>query len=259
MKQYEKLTNQPLVIALAEFRFSTVLQIEKYISEFQDYLRQDFPYFSTTQQQEMIVEQNGIQVNTTNAWVFLSGNKKRAFILDKDRLIFLDGQYNRFPDFSNNCETALSFIENRIKPSLLLRIGLRYSDLIIGETENEEIENYVKSVVCDSGVFNDIGQQVHNINETVIKTDAGIMTVRSLYGNLNLSVWQDLSDPPIEIPKHNNHSKRILLDFDHYWQPQSEISNFKLDNLLNKLHALHEGSRKAFWEITTPEGRENWK
>ena len=258
MHEYKKLINQPLVIALAEFRFSAILKMENYVSAFQDYLRHDFPHFSEMQQQEMIVDPHGIRVNSSTGWLFLSGNKKRAFMLDKDKITFMSSEYDRFPQFWDDCQKALAYIENEIKPALLLRVGLRYSDLIIEKESNEPIESYVQSVICNTGYFAEIGEQVHRINETVLKTNVGVMAIRSLYGKLNLSAWHDLSEPPVMISKYPQHSKRILLDFDHFWQPDGETPEFNVDFIYKKINVLHERSREAFWEITTTQGRERW-
>nr|WP_298889939.1 TIGR04255 family protein [uncultured Acinetobacter sp.] len=261
MSEYEKLTNQPLVITLAEFRFSAILKMENYVSAFQDYLRQDFPHFSTTQTQEMVFNPNGIQVKASTGWLFLSSNKKSALMLDKDKITFMTSSYNRFPQFWDDCQKALSFIEKEVKPALLLRIGLRYSDLIIGKEENEQIESYVQPVVCNTGYIENIGKQAHRINETVLETNVGRMAIRSLYGVLNLSAWHDLSEPPIIINKYPKHSNRILLDFDHFWQSNENEEDvpFNVQFIEKKLNLLHEKSREAFWEITTLEGREHWK
>lgn len=259
MNHYEKLTNQPLVITLAEFRFSSVLQMESYVSLFQDYLRQDFPLFSVSQQQDVAVGPQGITVNSSTGWVFTSSNKKRAIMLDNSRIVILTSEYNRFPDFWSDCQKALNFLIDNVKPSLLLRIGLRYSNAIIAENEDENIESYVQPVVCEHGHFTKLSQQIHRINETIFKTDAGVIAIRSLYGNLNLPVWQDLIESPVLTNKSFNHSKRVLLDFDHFWQPEEEPQAFDLSFITNKVKELHKISREAFFEITTPEGQEVWK
>ena len=44
---------------------SAVLQMESHIPVFQDYLRQDYPLFSTTQQQEVNVGPAGVSVNSS--------------------------------------------------------------------------------------------------------------------------------------------------------------------------------------------------
>lgn len=259
MSKYEKLTDQPLVIALAEFRFSTILTMDTYVSALQDHLRQDFPLFKPTETQEMVIDGKVVNISTHEGWLFLSSDRKRAFKLDKDRITFMTSKYDRFPDFWKNCKTALLFIEKKIKPSLLLRVGLRYSDLIIAKNSEEVIESYVDSMICSSGQLCDIGEQVHRAKETVLKTDVGLMVVRSLCGKLNLSAWPDLSDPPIIINQHPTPSERILLDFDHFWMSNKDNEKFNVDFIGKKLNNLHEKSREAFWVVTTNEGREVWK
>ncbi|MFG0589013.1 TIGR04255 family protein [Acinetobacter sp. YQ_14] len=259
MSKYEKLTHQPLVVALAEFRFSTILTMDTYVSAFQEHLRQDFPHFNPTKTQEMVLDGNGVNLSTHQSWLFLSSNKKRAFRLDKDRLIFITSEYEGFEDTWKNCKTALSFIEKKIKPSLLLRIGLRYSNLIMEQNENEDIDLYVDSSICNSGQLCKIGEQIHRSKDTLLKTDAGLMAVRSLCGNLNLSAWPDLSDPPVVINKYSNPSKRIVLDIDHFWQPKEQTEQFNVELIHKKIISLHHKSREAFWEITTERGREVWK
>lgn len=259
MSKYEKLTKQPLVMALAEFRFSTILTMDTFVSSFQNHLRQDFPHFKTTDTQEMAVTDKGINITTHEGWLFLSSNRKRAIRLNKDRIIFMTSEYDRFPNLLKDCKTALSFIEKKIKPSFIERVGLRYTDLIIAKNDNEIIESYVDQLICNAGQLFKIGDQIHRGNETVLKTDVGLMVVRSLYGNLNLSAWHDLSDPPVVIEKYSEPSKRILLDFDHFWLSRDESVKFDVDFIVKKLNDLHEKSREAFWEITTHEGREVWK
>ncbi|MCU4336100.1 TIGR04255 family protein [Acinetobacter dispersus] len=259
MSRYEKLTQQPLVVALAEFRFSTILTMEAYVSSFQEHLRKDFPHFVPTETQEMVIDGKGVNISTHESWLFLSSNKKRAFKLDKDRIIFMTSEYDGVEDTWKNCKTALSFIEKKIKPSILLRVGLRYSNLIIAKSENEDIDSYVDSSICNSGQLCKIGEQIHRSKETVLKTDVGLMAVRSLCGNLNLSAWPDLSDPPVVINKYLDPSKRIVLDIDHFWQQEEQAVKFNIELIHNKISSLHEKSREAFWEITTDKGREVWK
>lgn len=260
MSRYEKLTQQPLVVALAEFRFSTILTIDTYVSAFQEHLRsKDFPHVTPTKTQEMELDGNGVKITTHDSWVFLSSNKKRGFKIDKDRIIFMTSEYDGFEDTWRNCKTALSFIEKKIKPSLLLRVGLRYSNLIIAKSEDEDIDSYVDPSICNSGQLCKIGTQIHRSKETVLKTDVGLMAVRSLCGNLNLSAWPDLSDPPVVIDKYLNPSKRILLDIDHYWQSEDQSVKFSIDLIHKEIKGLHEKSQEAFWEMTTEKGREVWK
>lgn len=260
MSQFEKLTKQPLVMVLAEFRFSTILQIGNYVPLFQDLVRQHFPHFSTINQQEIVVDPQGLKINQNDAWLFQSADKKSAYLLDKDRITFLTAEYNRFPDFLSHCQTAIKFVEDVIRPALILRIGLRYSDVILPTYPEEKIENYVQEAICNTSIGKVFGDQLRHVNESILRTENGILVVRTLYGELNATVWQDLIDVPISIKKVMTPSKRILLDFDHYWSPEEgESQSFYIDFIINKITCLHENSRKAFWEITTNNGREVWK
>lgn len=260
MSQFEKLTKQPLVMVLAEFRFSTILQIGNYVPLFQDLVRQDFPHFSKIDQQEIVVDSQGLKINQNEAWLFQSADKKSAYLLDKDRISYLTAEYNRFPDFLSHCQTAIKFVEDTIKPALILRIGLRYSDVILPTYPEENIENYVQDAICNTSIGKVFGDQIRHVNESILRTENGIMAVRTLYGELNSTVWQDLIDIPISIKKAMTPSKRILLDFDHHWSPEEgESQSFYTDFIINKTIGLHENSRKAFWEITTDSGREVWK
>lgn len=261
MSQFEKLTKQPLVMVLAEFRFSTVLQIEKYIPQFQDYVRQNFPHFSTFSQPELIVEPQGIKVNQNDVWLFQSADRKSAFHLDKDRITFLTANYNRFPEFLSQCQTAIDFVENYINPALILRIGLRYSDVILESSPDEKIEDYVQKAVCNISIEDTFEAQIRHSNESILKTQDGVLVIKSLYGYLTTTVWQDLVDVPISIKKETNPTKRILLDFDHYWSQEEdeEAQHFNKEFIIRKIEGLHESSRKAFWDITTDIGREVWK
>ncbi|MDU1533795.1 MAG: TIGR04255 family protein, partial [Neisseria sp.] len=76
MTTYQKLSQQPLVFVLAEFRFSPILEMEKYIPTLQDELRQEFPLIDTQQNQEFQISPSGIGINTTTEWVLQSKSKK---------------------------------------------------------------------------------------------------------------------------------------------------------------------------------------
>lgn len=72
MHDFQKLSNHPLVLALAEFRFSAVLDIEKHIPSFQDKIRTIFPLTNELSSQEVQVNPNGIEVRQNKEWAFIS-------------------------------------------------------------------------------------------------------------------------------------------------------------------------------------------
>lgn len=261
MHDYQKLSNHPLVLALAEFRFSAVLDIERFIPKIQEELRLSFPLLNEMSNQEIQINPNGIEVRQNKEWAFISKDKHSAIMLNQNRLVFLTSNYDRFDGFQHSCQLGLDAVANIVSPSLLLRIGLRYTDKI-AEKENEIIEEYVHSSVCRTSHLHNIGSTIRQTIENFIKTNEGYMVVRSMFGINNLTLWPDLNNLPITIKEDINPTKKILLDFDHFWEPEEDevnVQSFETKNILAKLDKMHLHSRRVFWDMTTEKGRKVWK
>lgn len=260
MTTYQKLSQQPLVFVLAEFRFSPILEMGKYIPTLQDELRQEFPLIDTQQNQEFQISPSGIGINTTTEWVLQSKSKKQAITLNSNRLVYVTSEYDRFDGFKKQCKKALEAFIKIVNPSLWLRIGLRYNDAITKEN-NENIEEYVQSFLYASNSLSSVGEMNQHINEIVLETAEGCMVVRSMYAHKAPPMWPDMM-LPIKIEANNHMATRIFLDFDHFWDmnlsQESDNLDFKLDDLILKLEKMHEYSRKAFWDITTDKGKSKW-
>lgn len=265
--KYYKLTNQPLIFVLAEFRFTEIMNIQNYVDEIQDKLRQDYPYFNKGSTQEVNINKDGLNVTTTPQWAFISKNKANAIMLDHKRLVFVTSDYQRFEKFRNSCKEALNILIECANPALLTRLGLRYTDLIISENQINVTE-YVHPNFLENPCLSSIGAFLHQMNESTIKTDEGLMMIRSMHGNNSISTWHDIDALPVEIKIHEEPSERILLDFDHVWQSNNELNtrnvsdkplDFNLAIILEKLERMHGLSRKAFWDSTTEKAKEIWK
>ena len=191
MTTYQKLSQQPLVFVLAEFRFSPILEMEKYIPTLQDELRQEFPLIDTQQNQEFQISPSGIGINTTTEWVLQSKSKKQAITLNSNRLVYVTSEYDRFDGFKQQCKKALEAFIKIVNPSLWLRIGLRYNDAIT-EENNENIEEYVQSFLYASNSLSSVGEMNQHINEIVLETAEGCMVVRSMYAHKALPMWPDM-------------------------------------------------------------------
>ena len=260
MTTYQKLSQQPLVFVLAEFRFSPILEMEKYIPTLQDELRQEFPFISTQQNQEFQISPSGIGINNTTEWVLQSKSKKQAITLNSNRLVYVTSEYDRFDGFKRQCKKALEAFIKIVNPSLWLRIGLRYNDAIIKEN-NENIEEYVQDFLYASNSLSSVGEMTQHTNEIVLETAEGCMVVRSMYAHKAPPMWPDMI-LPIKVEVNNHITTRIFLDFDHFWDinlsQESDNPDFRLDDLLQKKKKMHEYSRKAFWDITTDKGKSKW-
>lgn len=265
--RYYKLTKDPLIFVLAEFRFTEIMNIQKYVDQIQDKLRESFPYLDKLSTQEVSINNDGLSINTTPQWAFIGKNKANAIVLDHKRLVFVTSNYQRFDEFRSYCEGALGILLECAKPTLLTRLGLRYTDLIVSENETS-VTNYVHSNFLKNPCLENVGEFSLQTNESIIKTDEGLMIIRSMYGNNAMSTWHDIDSLPVRIKTQEIASERVLLDFDHVWQSNVEAINqkdsddpleFDLAIILDKLERMHEISRKAFWDSTTEEAREVWK
>ncbi len=254
---YKKLQNQPLKFVLAEFRFSPVMQIAEYIPKIQEALRKQYPAAEKGNEQTVQIQPGGIAVSAIDRWAFISANKKSAIGLSQERLFYITTEYRRFAGFSNACKQAIEILVNRVEPGLILRIGLRYSDLIIvdeGEAINELVNGFGLPNCIES-----LGTTGQHRTDTVLHTNMGGLAIRTLSGKHNLSCLPDVQGLPISITADATSSERIILDFDHCWEAQDESVRFETDHILEKLTALHETAREAFWKVSTDYARnEKW-
>lgn len=257
---YRKLSNDPLLFVLAEFRFSDVMNIREFIPRLQEKFRRELPFLEEQTSQEVSVNPQGLDIKESLQWAFLSQNRKTGIVLNHNRLVYMTSDYDRFESFKESCKQAITILNDEVSPSLLVRIGLRYADLIVKKSD-EDITKYVEKAVYEKDHLDKIGIPIRQVNETLIKTEEGLMNVRSMFSNSNISTWSDVGNFPIKIETVNESSERILLDFDHFWEPEKQEDSllFNTDIVMNKLEKMHEPTRKAFWDTTTNIGREVWE
>lgn len=254
MGDYKKLENQPLKFVLAEFRFSSVMQIAEYIPKIQEALRKQYPIPEKRGEQTIQVQPGGIAVSTVDRWAFISANKKSAIDINQERLVYITAEYPRFAGFSDSCKRAIETLVDIVEPSLILRIGLRYSDLVMVD-EGEKITALVTDYFGVPGCIESLGEIRQHSTDTFLHTGIGGLAIRTLYGKHNLTCLPDVQGLPISIATDTTSSERMILDFDHYWEAKDESVSFETNDVLEKLAALHETSREAFWKVTTDYAR----
>lgn len=258
MGDYKKLNNQPLTFVLAEFRFSPVMQISEYIPKIQEALRKQYPIPDKRQEQTVQVQPGGIAVSTIDRWAFLSANKKSAIDLNQERLVYITSDYPRFEGFAASCMNAVKVLAEIVEPSLILRIGLRYSDLVTID-QGEDIAALINDHFGLPSCVGELGAARQHSTDTYLQTDMGVLAIRTLYGQHNLACLPDVQGLPIQIAADSATSERIILDFDHYWEAKEESVSFETNDVMEKLSALHKTSREAFWKVTTDYARnEKW-
>lgn len=258
MNKYKKLNKQPLIFVLAEFRFSQIMKISDYIPRLQERLRKRYPIPRQQEEQAIIVQNGGVSVTRVDRWTFLSANQKSAIEVNQDRLMFYTSEYPRFEGFANSCKEALDALIEIAEPSLALRIGLRYGDLVRVD-EGEKLTDLIDSSFAYPNCVQGLGESRQQRNEIFITTTVGGFLIRSLYGFHNQCCLPDIQGLSIAIEQDHASSERIILDFDHFWEPKEDAVNFESDRIMKILESLHETSREAFWKISTDYARnEKW-
>lgn len=255
---YKKLFKQPLKFVIAEFKFSPVLQIQKRIPDVQEAFRQKYP--TLDRKTDRIIQfSDSMEITNIERWSFISGDKKQAIELNQGRMICFSSKYERFDGFSAACEEALNILSEIIQPSLIERVGLRYSDLVLLDN-NEKMEDLINAHFICPKEISDLGSASQQKTELVVKTDKGQLAIRTLYGVNELSYLLDLQNRlPISILMENAPSERMILDFDHFWESEDSALNFNTENIMQTLGGLHATAREAFWKITTDYARnEKW-
>lgn len=258
MAEYKKLDKQPLKFVLAEFRFSPVLKISEYIPKIQEELRKQFPIPEKRSEQSFQVHPGGIQVTAIERWSFISANKKSAIDLNQERLVYVTAEYPRFEGFAEACKNALDILIKIVDPTLIMRVGLRYSDLVTLE-KNEKFTDLVNEHVYVPNIVGVLGNPQQHSTDTFLETEVGILAIRSFYANGTFTCLQDVQTLPISLADDSTPSERIILDFDHFWEAGDASINFDCKFAMNKLNELHVPSRDAFWTLTTDYARnEKW-
>lgn len=255
MTEYRKLENQPLKLVLVEFRFSQILQIEQYIPKLQEALRRQYPTFRKSTEQSIHVQADQFEISSSHRWSFISGDKKHAIDISQDKLVYFTNDYPRFDGFAGACKHALQTVIEIVEPSLLLRIGLRYCDLVTTEN-NEQFSQLVDEKFIPTATTQGLGSTRHLKTENYIKTQTGTLCIRSWFGVMPLTCPPDIDNVPVQIVRDQAATERLILDFDHIWEAGEESVPFELEQALTKLDALHEASRAAFWQVTTDYARE---
>jgi uncharacterized protein (TIGR04255 family) len=250
VSEYNKLKKQPLKFVLAEIGYSTTLKMQEYLPDIQERLKHKYPISEKTTAQAIQVQLGGIDLKTIDNWSFTSKDKKKAFTITPERLVYFSSNYDRFDGFLENCLEIINTINDISDFQLITKIGLRYSDLI-EVPESMTMSQLIDEHFLFSSDVLDFGENPQQRNESFITTKNGVMAVRTLYGFNNLIMLPDISNLPIKIDGAKNSSERVILDIDHVWHCREESISFDLKKIEQTLDQLHIESREAFWKITT--------
>ena len=250
-----QLTRSPLILALAQVRFSAVLKMDSYVPDIQEALRQQgFPLFKANETQQILLGPEP-RIGKAIRWIFSSEDARTSVVLTNDFLALETNTYDHFEGFAARLQVALDVVKEIVKVALAERIGLRYVNLI-QPREGEPLAKYLHAgllgvPVDDLGVSNGLTRL-----ETRGQTDHGQLVLRVLQSRGSGVLPPDIEATDIEFKiEHNPEQVVTLLDIDHF---VADRCPFNSKELLNTASALHEVVERAFLAGTTREGRVVW-
>lgn len=263
-RDYPKLEKQPLTLVVAEFRFAPLDLDSDALWTFRANLDERMGARAKQHTvQNAHLGPNGLQVDASLLLRWVEERAGETVQLQSDRLIFATTRYPRFPGFSGKVRTLLVDLNDALAIHNIQRIGLRYNDAVVPDPD-EDLSDYLQPPFMPwTTIGNEPKPVFQHLTETRLNTNCGILVIRALLGRHGRGFMPDVQDQfglstPIQIP---NDRATAVLDFDHFWQSSDQTNDeIDVDKAMQRLDALHEPAREAFWSVTTDHARkEKWR
>jgi uncharacterized protein (TIGR04255 family) len=252
------LSKAPLVLVLAQVRFSPLMAMGDYISKIQDSLRHSgYPVNNTNQVQEISFGPQGPKSSFNWRWEFLSKERTHSVIVNEGFAVVQTSAYTDFDDFQKRVLDAVQTISDVVGGLLVTRIGLRYVDLI-RPLEGETWERYVQE-----GMRGFSGKQYEapplQLHQVIGATPVGQMHFRLLQNRQGVFLPPDLLAEGLafRVPPPAPNELFTILDMDHF----TEISaDFDRDILQKRFWQLKNVVHKTFMqELVTEHALKAWE
>lgn len=258
------LKRSPLVMALAQIRFSTVLAMESFVPAIQERLRKSYPGFREANAQELLVrsDDGSIAARRSTRWLFLDRDEREAVVLTPDFLVLQTADYNTFEEFGERLEHVLQVVQSVAEIGFSERVGLRFIDRIVPQ-RGEQLASYVQA-----GLAGLSSERLHEGSLEVGPTTSAceVRTETPMGGHLvirsfeqppgKVSLPQGLEEQDIRLDLEPCERNTLLLDIDHFVHERAE---FDPDGLMKTAWELHAYADLAFRRSTTDFAMQAWE
>lgn len=251
-----KLQKSPLVMVLAQVRFSAVLKMADFVPELQERLRHaGFPRLSASFTPSAVIGPQGMKIKSQPRWEFQNREQTVGLVLGTGALILQTNEYATFEDFVESLTVGVEAVADIVKPGVVERTGLRYVDRI-RPSENETWQDYLKDGLhgLDPAAIGMIGA-LHRA-ELIGKTEHGTLVVRVMQSNGDSFLPPDLSPSSLKYAQQPNQAIETMLDLDHY--SEDEIS-FNTEEIVKRFGELHDALDRSFRAATTEHAMKAWQ
>lgn len=250
------LERSPLVLVLAEVRFSPVLAMKGRLSEIQEELRASgFPGFESAIMHELQLAADQVpKITTAERWLFSDKTRATFIVLTQSSLALEITSYSTFESFLKSVELALRTIQKHVGPALSERVGLRYVNIIEPDS-GRNLSYYLKpSMMALEPDALGAENLLWHI-ETVGSVAPGQVKVRLSQRNDTSVLPPDLLTPELASYALGSEQLRTVLDID---CSSAQSSDFDVSDLIEKLWMLHEYTDRAFTASVTAGALKAW-
>ena len=247
-----KLLHSPLIFVLAQVKISPVMTVEEKIPAIQDALRKKgYPLLSIREINTMVHGPDGKakQTETRKQWEFIDKENRASVLVDAEGVTYQVTKYDVFETLIEVMDDIIGLFAEHLDPDLLLRVGLRYIDLVV-PSEGKAIRSYFSDVLRGFKI-DETAEREAFFSESVSHTDSSSTFIhRYVEASHGFGFPPDLlpvnlkfpRDPRMEVPFG-------LLDLDHYI---SLNEDFTVESAIAHFLTLHEHLTKAFMSSVTP-------
>lgn len=246
----------PLLFALFQFRFPTVLAVDERIADIQNDLRADFPLYHTVKVED--VGREGEKFVHIHHHI---GRRDGSitFAFNTQVLSVFVGDYPSSKQVFPFVERALNVLIQHVKPGTLHQIGLRFGNFMRFEGEAAE--------VLKEGYYTDkrLGEWKPQfaLNRTVYDMGFNRLNVHTSIGVHSKPVLDDMVILPVKLInqdavslQHDGSARSIILDIDAFKINPIDGQVLTCQNAMEVVGKLRDCTKMAFTEITTDYARD---
>jgi uncharacterized protein (TIGR04255 family) len=263
--RYEPLSKQPLVLVLAQARFSAIRRMNEYAPAIQEeFRRHGFPIERSGKVQQLSISPGGVQVVEQDRWEYRTKDETWSVLLLQDSVVLQTTAYQRFEAFAEFFDRAVRTVLTKTEHDqlgVLQRVGLRYVDLV-QPRGGEDYRLYLRPGfhgVTDE-VFRPGSHRLHveSTGRTTVGDIQGTMIVRVAQNDQGFDLPPDLV---VAAPKHESRAKQgelvTLVDMDHYIEGTFEPN---ADWIIARSFELHDHLIETFHKhVVTERAIEAWR
>ena len=239
------LSSAPLIAVVAQIRFPQIVSIthENFIGGFQERIRKEYPVLRKESGVDFLLTPDGVsKSNSTTIWKFCDRPQRTAWTVSlAPSFVALDtSQYENRTDFLERLRLVLNALDDTITPSTCDRIGIRYVDRILLDSDTNLADLIRRDILALATV--DPGGNanlMHSISDS--KYSVGDAVFNGRWGWVPPRVMLDpLHGPAVESPSW-------ILDLDMY---KDNVEDFDTHRLVSTASNFAEQIYRFFrWSV----------